>query len=581
MTQDSPSPDQGRLEQEREQEQLLSSSAVMAAGTIVSRFSGYLRSLLLAAALGNLLHADLFTIGNTIPNMLYILLAGGIFNAVLVPQLVRSMRSDPDRGEAYTNRIVTLSALFLGAVTVVLVAAAPWIMDIFLSPDYDKPELAAQRDSIIAFARYCLPQVFFYGMFALVGQVLNARRRFGPMMWAPIANNLVSIAVLVGYLVYYGPVADDALCSAYTAGPGGLARPGLDPRHRRPAAGAACRSCGRRASTTGRASTSGARDWATPCGWASGPCCSWSSTRSRTPSWCDLASGGTAQSLGTCASGAGAVDATGYTVYAQTFLIVMVPHAVVTVSLATAMLPLLSSQGSTGDLRGLGTSLARVLRTALAVIVPFAVLLPIVAPDLAVILWDWGAASSTYTLFILSLSLFGVGVVFFTIHYLVLRGFYALERTRTVFFIQCAVGGHQHRGGGRPGPGDRRRAHRARARRCAYTASYVVGSAVSYLVLRRTPGQGRRRSRHPDHGPLPRAARWSRPASPAFAAWGLATLLPGHDDPSHLLALLRLVLVGGADVLVFLVLARLMRLTEVNEVIDTVTRRLRRRSSTP
>ena len=98
----------------------------------------------------------------------------------------------------------------------VLVAAAPWIMDIFLSPDYDKPELAAQRDSIIAFARYCLPQVFFYGMFALVGQVLNARRRFGPMMWAPIANNLVSIAILVGYLVDYGPVADDALCTAYT-----------------------------------------------------------------------------------------------------------------------------------------------------------------------------------------------------------------------------------------------------------------------------------------------------------------------------------------------------------------------------
>ena len=78
-----------------EEDRLLASSAVMAAGTVVSRFSGYLRSLLLAAALGNLLHADLFTIGNTIPNMLYILLAGGVFNAVLVPQLVRAMRSTP------------------------------------------------------------------------------------------------------------------------------------------------------------------------------------------------------------------------------------------------------------------------------------------------------------------------------------------------------------------------------------------------------------------------------------------------------------------------------------------------------
>ena len=121
MTQDSPRPTD-RLHPEGEQEQLLASSAVMAAGTVVSRFSGYLRSLLLAAALGNLLHADLFTIGNTVPNMLYILLAGGIFNAVLVPQLVRAMSSDTDGGAAYTNRVVTLSALFLGAVTVVLVA---------------------------------------------------------------------------------------------------------------------------------------------------------------------------------------------------------------------------------------------------------------------------------------------------------------------------------------------------------------------------------------------------------------------------------------------------------------------------
>ena len=57
----------------------------MAAGTIMSRLAEFVRSALLAAALGQQLHADLFTIGNTIPNMLYILLAGGVFNAVLVP----------------------------------------------------------------------------------------------------------------------------------------------------------------------------------------------------------------------------------------------------------------------------------------------------------------------------------------------------------------------------------------------------------------------------------------------------------------------------------------------------------------
>ena len=92
---------------------------------------------------------------------------------------------------------MTLAALFLGAVTVLLVVAAPWVMHLFLDPDYDDPELAAQRESIIDFARFCLPQVFFYGMFVLVGQVLNARGRFGPMMWAPIANNVIAVAVLV------------------------------------------------------------------------------------------------------------------------------------------------------------------------------------------------------------------------------------------------------------------------------------------------------------------------------------------------------------------------------------------------
>ena len=147
----------------------------------------------------------MFNIANTIPNMLYILLAGGIFNAVLVPQLVRAMRNDPDGGEAYANRIITLAALFLGGRhraargrRAVGDAALP------RRRDYNEPDLAAQRESVITFARYCLPQVFFYGMYVLVGQILNARGRFGPMMWAPIANNVISVAVLVIYLVVFG-----------------------------------------------------------------------------------------------------------------------------------------------------------------------------------------------------------------------------------------------------------------------------------------------------------------------------------------------------------------------------------------
>ncbi len=559
-----------------QQDQLLASSAVMAAGTVVSRFTGYFRSLLLAAALGNLLHADLFTIGNTVPNMLYILLAGGIFNAVLVPQLVRAMESDPDRGEAYTNRVITLAALFLGVVTIVLVAAAPWVMDIFLSSAYDQPDMAEQRDSVIAFARYCLPQVFFYGMFALLGQVLNARRRFGPMMWAPIANNLVSIVVLVGYLLYYGPLASNAQCSAYTSGQ--LAWLGL---------GATFGIAVQLLVLLPYLHAAGVRYRARFDFRGTGL-----GHTLRLGIWTvlfvvvnqiayavvvRLASSGTASVLHSCSSGS-EVKATGYTVYAQTFLIVMVPHAIITVSLATAMLPMLSSQARVGDLAGLGRSLARVLRTALAVVVPFAVLLPVIAPDLATILWRYGAGSTTYSLYIPSLSLFGIGVVFFTCHYLVLRGLYALEQNRTVFFIQCAVAATNivtavvlvlRSDAERTAP----------ALVVSYTASYAVGSVLSYLVLRRRLARG--------GGGLNTRALLRflvrlaiATAIATLVALGLSRLLPGGEDPSHLVALVRLVVVGGADVLVFLALTRVLRLTEVTTVIDTVTRRFRPRTPT-
>ena len=146
---------------EDERRRVLANSAVMAAGTVVSRLSGFVRSTLLAAALGAKLHADLFNIANTIPNMLYILLAGGVVNAVLVPQLVRAIKDDPDRGDAYTNRIITLAGLFLGVVTILLVVAAPWVIQLFLTDELNAAEYAAQRESIVDFARYCLPQVFF------------------------------------------------------------------------------------------------------------------------------------------------------------------------------------------------------------------------------------------------------------------------------------------------------------------------------------------------------------------------------------------------------------------------------------
>ncbi len=553
------------------QRSLLGSSAVMAAGTLFSRLSGFLRAALLAAALGTQLHADVFAIANTIPNMLYILLAGGMFNAVLVPQLVRAMRDDPDGGDAYTNRVITVAALFLAGVTALLVVLAPWLMRLFLDPAYFTEALATQRDSVIDFARLTLPQVFFYGMFVLVGQVLNARERFGPMMWAPIANNVVSIAVLVLYLGVFGAAQGDELCGGYTTGQEWLLGMGstlgiavqfliLVPYLR--AAGFRFRPrLDLRGSGLGHTLRLGA--W-TVAFVAVNQVAYTVVVR--------LASGGTAQAAVTaCGSGESAAG-TGYTVYSGAFLLVMVPHAIITVSLATAVLTRLSALGAEGDLAAVGHQVARTLRTALAFILPFATVLPVIALPLADLVYGYGAASETYTDFAVSLALFAPGLVFFTVHYLMLRGFYALELTRTVFWVQCVIAATNIAVAvavtRAVEPADT-----APGLVVAYVVSYAVGAALSYRLLRRllggldTPVFVRF---------LVRLGLACLLAVAVALVWraGLEALFGEADDKLH--SLVALASIGLIDLTVVLVAARAMRITEVTEVVNLVTARLRR-----
>src|SRR3712207_3593753 len=416
---------------------VLSSSAVMAAGTVVSRLSGFVRSMLLAAALGTQLHADVFTIANTVPNMLYVLLAGGVFNAVLVPQLVRAMEGDPDGGAAYTNRVITLAGMFLAGVTAVLVFAAPLLMRLFLDGSFFTDELAAQRESVVDFARFCLPQVFFYGMFVLLGQVLNARGRFGPMMWAPIANNVISVGVLLIYLVVFGPASGDELCGGFTQQQERLLGLGatigiaaqllvLVPYLR--STGLAFRPrFDFRDSGLGHTLRLGV--WTVAFVVVN---------QIAYTVVVRLASSGTADAVTACGTASGGAG-TGYTIYSGAFLLAMVPHSVVTVSLATATLPRLSRSAADGDLAGLAAQVADTTRTALALMVPFAMLLPAIALPLSNVVWGYAAASETYQDFAVSLAFFAPGLVFFTVHYLMLRGFYALERNRTVFWVQCGI----------------------------------------------------------------------------------------------------------------------------------------------
>jgi putative peptidoglycan lipid II flippase len=538
---------------------MLGSSAVMAAGTVVSRASGLVRNALLLAALGSGLSGDVFNIANTVPNMLYILLAGGVFNAVLVPQLVRAQQHDPDGGEAYTNRIVTLAGLFLAGASAVLVIAAPLLMRLFLDGSYFTAVCDQPREAVFGFARWCLPQVFFYGMFVLVGQVLNARGRFGPMMWAPIANNVVAVVVLVTYLLTFGKTTSgdfsagqEALLGLgstvgiavqllvlvpYLRAAGFSFRPRYDFRH------------------AGLGHTLRLGVWTVLFVVAN---------QVAYAVVVRLASSGTAHGGGTCGGSTG----TGYTVYSNAFLLVMVPHAIITVSLATAVLPRLSGYAAADDLAAVGRSVSSTLRTALAAILPLMALLPVVADDAARLVYGWGAAQKSATHFVPTLSLFALGLVFFTVHYVMLRGFYALEETRRVFFIQCGVAVTNivvalvlHHGSPPSQVAPRLVV--------AYAASYLVGSLLSAAQLSRRVGglDGARTVQF--------VVRMLVVAGLATAvAWlvrqGLDVPLGGVGKPA---VVLRLVVVGLVDLLVVVLLARRLRIDEIAQVARQVTRR--------
>ncbi|WP_457964520.1 murein biosynthesis integral membrane protein MurJ [Arthrobacter sp. D1-29] len=175
------------------------SSAIMAVGTLISRFLGFGKTWMLGIALGlGSTVNDTFINANNLPNLIFLLVAGGVFNAVLVPQIIKASKA-PDRGADYISRLLTLAVLLLLGLTALVTLAAPWVIE--LTTQGYSPQ---QKSLAVAFAFWCLPQIFFYGLYALLTQVLNANGAFGPAMWAPILNNLVAIAGLGMFIWIFG-----------------------------------------------------------------------------------------------------------------------------------------------------------------------------------------------------------------------------------------------------------------------------------------------------------------------------------------------------------------------------------------
>ncbi|MGA1669800.1 MAG: murein biosynthesis integral membrane protein MurJ, partial [Candidatus Nanopelagicaceae bacterium] len=174
---------------------LIKSTLVMALGTLFSRITGFIRNVVIVALLGTALLGDAYNVGNTMPNIVYNLIIGGALTAVFLPQIVRALK-DEDGGSAFISKLVTLVVTTLLLITTIAIILAPLLIKIY-APTFDGRE----AEITLIFMLFCLPQILFYGLFALLGQIANSRGSFAPMMWAPIVNNFVVITIFTIFLL--------------------------------------------------------------------------------------------------------------------------------------------------------------------------------------------------------------------------------------------------------------------------------------------------------------------------------------------------------------------------------------------
>ena len=402
---------------------LLGPSTVMATGTVVSRITGIARDIALAAALGFYLVSDAYSLGNSLPTIIYILVVGGALNAVFIPQLVRRMEKDDDGGNAYADRLITLTGSVLLGLSILAVVAAPWIVDLYTPADYPQ----SQYDLAVAFARLCLPQIFFYGAYTMLSQVLNARGTFGAPMFAPIANNVVAITTFVLFIIVAGTsaAADGALTTGQVLllGIGTTAGVVVQAAILVPVLGRAGYRWRPRFDWKGQ----GLGKAAKLAGWTVGL------VLVNQITYIVITRLAAQANVDAAASGA---TAAGITTYQKAHLVFMLPHSVITISIVTALLPALSRLAHEGKLKEVGEDVAGAMRLVAALVVPIAAMLFVLGSDVSVLLFGYGAATTDQAAVMGDVvSIFMIGLLPFTLFYVLLRGFYAMEDTRTPFVV--------------------------------------------------------------------------------------------------------------------------------------------------
>ncbi|MGW2386539.1 murein biosynthesis integral membrane protein MurJ [Streptomyces sp. NPDC001658] len=537
---------------------LLKSSAVMAAGTMVSRLTGFIRSALIVSALGVGLLGDTFQVAYQLPTMIYILTVGGGLNSVFVPQLVRAMKEDEDGGEAYANRLLTLVMVALGVLTGLAILGAPILIRLLSDSVASDP---AANEVAITFVRYFLPSIFFMGIHVVMGQILNARGKFGAMMWTPVLNNIVIIVTLGMFMWVYGTAADSGM-KVTTIPPEGQRLLGI---------GVLLGLVVQALAMIPYLRETGFRmrlrfDW-------KGHGLGKAVTLAKWTVLFVLANQAGAlvvTQLSTASGKASPVDGTGFAAYANAQLIWGLPQAIITVSLMAALLPRISRSAAEDDAGAVRDDISQGLRTTAVAIVPISFgFLALGIPMCTLIFGSSGISEATNMGFMLMA--FALGLIPYSVQYVVLRAFYAYEDTRTPFYNTVIVAA----------------VNASASALCyvvlpprwavagmaaSYGLAYAIGVGVAWNRLRKRLGGDLDGNRV-----LRTYARLCIASVPAALLSGAACYGIGHSLGQGVLGSFAAIIAGGAVLLgIFFVAARRMRIEELNSLVGMVRGRLGR-----
>jgi putative peptidoglycan lipid II flippase len=393
----------------------------MAAGTLASRFTGFIRTAVLLYALGTRDLGDAYNVANTVPNAVYNLALGGILTSVAVPLIVSAAKKHADRGEAYDQRIFTLGVLVLGGITLLATAAAVPITAVY---GHGMPNAATYHLTVL-FSFFFLPQIFFYGVSSLAGAILNARGSFAAPMWTPIVNNVVVVAAAVGFMLVAG----------LNRSPGNISMGEIQLLGIGTTLGIVAQTIAlvpslRKVGFRWRPRFDFRRAEVSELGRMSG----WMLGYIVTTQISFLVTTVVSNDAGArvCASCAGA----GFAAFSNAWQLFQLPYAIVGMSVITAMLPRMSAHAAEGDNDLVTSDYSTATRLASVIIVPSALILAVLGPALAQGVFGHGSTSASSARYLgLVFAVFSLGLLPYTIFNLQMRVFYAMHDNRTPALI--------------------------------------------------------------------------------------------------------------------------------------------------